>query len=104
MKYKNYKKELLENGTENLSTDELFERLESFINLEGTLYHFYLIKGKQVLCWYENEKGDYLGNTYRGADNLHDCLKNQLDWLLKFNYYAYESENILLDMFKQVNL
>jgi hypothetical protein len=104
MKYKNYKQELLEHGTEHLSTDELFERLEPFIRSNGELYHFYLIKGKNVLCWYENDRKEYLGNTYRGASNLHDCLKKQLDWLLKFDYYAYESENILLDMVKQINL
>ena len=50
-------------NTEKLTTDELFTALPSFINKNGMLYHFELIKGnKRVIISYRNEYGKYLAD------------------------------------------
>lgn len=88
--------------TENLTTDELFKELPSFINDEGTLYHFKLIKGsKRIIIDYVTNGGSKsLSRRYWTGDTLYDALKETLDWLIKYGYYKKESENILLDMIK----
>lgn len=91
-------------NTENLTTDELFKALPSFINVDGDLYHFKLIKGgKRVNVSYQmnqSEGGKSLGNTHRSAKTLKETLKSMLDWLIEFGYYNKRSENILVDMIK----
>lgn len=90
--------------TEDLTTDELFKALPSFINVKGTFYHFGLHKGnKRIIVEYKtnNRKGGKnLGDTYRSGKNLKEALKSMLDWLIKFDYYDQESRNILLDMIR----
>jgi len=92
--------------TENLNTDELFEALPNFINVEGELYHFSLIKGsKRIIIDYtmnKSEGGKSLCQTYWSGKTIKEALKNCLDWLIKFDYNNKKSENILLDMIKSI--
>lgn len=94
-------------NTENLNTDELFEALPSFINVEGDLYHFGLIKGsKRIIIDYTMNKSEgrkALCQTYWSGKTIKEALKNCLDWLIKFDYYDKRSENILLDMIKIID-
>ena len=93
-------------NTELLSTDELFKALPSFVNKNGILYHFHLIKGNNgILVWYaknKSEGGEYLDDTYRMGDNLNDALKQMLDWLIEFNYLGDNNRNILEDMLNNI--
>lgn len=83
------------------TTDALFNTLPNFINIDGKLYHFGLIKGnKNIIVWYrmnESEGGEYLGNTSRDGDNLNEALRNMLDWLIKFDYLTNKSNNIVIN-------
>lgn len=77
--------------TEILTTDELFKALPAFINDEGDLYHFNLIKGRnRIIVEYsmnKSEGGHSLRSTYRSGDTLKEALKSMLDWLIEFEYY-----------------
>jgi len=90
--------------TEDLNTDELFKALPAFVNVNGKLYFFKLIKGNnRIIVEYkmnDSEGGASLDSTYRGGKTLKDALKSMLDWLIEFDYYDKISENILLDMIK----
>lgn len=91
--------------TKNLTTDQLFKALPSFVNVKGDLYHFGLYKGgKRIAVEYrmnESEGGKALANTYRTGNTLKEVLKNTLEWLIEFGYYDLKSDNIILDMIKQ---
>lgn len=93
-------------NTEELNTDELFKALPSFINVDGKLYHFSMIKGsKRVLIDYRmnaSEGGHPLCNAYWGGKTLKDALKNCLDWLIEHEYYDQPKRNILQDMINSV--
>ena len=91
--------------TKNLSTDDLFKALPSFVNVDGDFYHFSLVKGlnRIIVCYQmnQNEGGKCLENTNRSGKTTKDALKSMLDWLIQFGYYNKKSENILLDMIKK---
>ena len=84
---------------ENLTTDYLFDKLlPSFINIDGELYHFNMIKGKNgPMITYEtnekiqleNVKNMSLAFTYRTGDDLRDVLEKTINWLKEFGYVKY---------------
>jgi len=88
-------------NTEKLTTDELFNALPSFVNVNGKLYHFSLIKGsKRIIIDYtlnESEGGHSLCKTYWSGKTLKESLKTCLDWLIEHDYYNQTSKNILID-------
>lgn len=91
---------------EKLNTDELFKALPAFVNVGGDLYFFKLIKGNnRIIVEYkmnDSEGGKYLGSTYRGGKTLNSAMRSMLGWLIEFDYYDKVSENILLDMIKNI--
>ena len=83
-------------------TDALFNALPNFINENGILYHFHLIKGNnRISCWYkanDTDGGLYLGKTSRSGKTLNEALNKLMNWLVKFNYYPKVKNNILADI------
>jgi hypothetical protein len=73
-----------------LTTDELFLIMPSFVNVCGDLYHFNLIKGnKRFIISYEqnqSEGGRILNNTRRSDKKIKKALLSMLYFLLEFNY------------------
>jgi hypothetical protein len=71
-------------------TDNLFELLPNWVQTDGKMYHFGMIKGlKRIIVWYkqnESEGGQYLGSTSRGGETLRDALDSMYKWLVKFKY------------------
>lgn len=94
-------------NTELLNTDELFKVLPSFVNKNGVLYHFNLIKGNNgILVWYaknKSEGGEYLDETYRRGKTLKDALKSMLDWLIQFNYLSELQMDALQNINKELD-
>lgn len=90
--------------TKTMTTDELFKALPMMVNDNGDFYFFYLMKGqKRINVGYRmnpSEGGKHLDNTRRCGKTLKEALKSMLDWLIEFNYYGKESNNILVDMIK----
>ena len=84
---------------EKLKTDYLFDKLlPSFLNVEGELYHFNMIKGKTgPMITYETNKNVQLENvenmplasTYRSGDDLRDVCEKTISWLKEFDYIKY---------------
>lgn len=76
---------------DNLTTDKLFDDLlPSFINIDGELYYFSLIKGRDgVIIIYETRGNKSLGSTYRIGDNLRDVCEKTIKWLIEFDYVKY---------------
>ncbi len=87
--------------TEKLTIEELFNELPNIINIDGTLYHFHLIKGNnRILVMYRTDEDNYLHSTCRGGKTLKLALKGMLDWLIEHELHNVKSENILIDMIK----
>jgi hypothetical protein len=84
---------------EKLTTDYLFDKLlPSFINVDGELYHFNMIKGKNgPMITYETNSDIQLENvrhmplasTYRTGDNLRDVCEKTIKWLIEFDYVKH---------------
>ena len=89
-------------NTNEMNTDELFKALPMMVNINGNFYCFYLIKGqKRISVGYKTNSdkgGKHLCDTRRSGKTLKEALKSMLDWLIEFNYYGKESDNILVDM------
>lgn len=89
------KKHTLENTS---VAEDLFEMLPSFLNVDGELYHFKMIKGKNgPMITYETDNGNQASNhkymplasTYRTGNDLRDVCRKTIQWLYEFNYVQY---------------
>lgn len=73
-----------------MTSDEIFNKLPQMIYSDGNNYFFYLFKGQsRILTGYRmnpSEGGYYLGKTQRSGKTLNESLRKLLDWLIKFEY------------------
>lgn len=84
------------NKLEHLSTDYLFDKLlPAFVNVNGELYHFKMIKGRKgPLIMYKtqtllNKEDVTLGNTHRSDSTLRGVAIKMILWLNEFGYSYY---------------
>ena len=84
-------KEFLSVINDDFSTDDFFQMLPPFLNIDGELYHFNMIQGKHgyKITYKKNdsEGGDVLksGNAY----NLRHLLVKMVTWLQLHDYVKY---------------
>lgn len=73
-----------------METDEVFKKLPNFINIDGEIYFFHLVKGNnRIIVFYrtsENRGGKHLDNTHKGGKTLNDALNSMYNWLITFGY------------------
>jgi hypothetical protein len=77
-------------GLEKDSTDILFKKLPSVINIDGDFFGLKIAptSTNKVHIWYESDDTGNLGNTVRVGKDLRDALSQMYDWLIRFGYIA----------------
>lgn len=89
----------MEDYLDKLTTDYIFEQLiPSFINVNGDLYHFNMIKGNNgITIIYktnsytqsETDNTKYYTLFRRRGDNLRDVCGKTIRWLIEFDFVKY---------------